>query len=559
MKTRSKTHILLAISGLALATAPGYAQTNGPLPIIWQAAYGPGMSGGVGYALPYDFIQTSDGSFLIAGTCEGPANGIRTEPFCLSADAWVIKIDAQGQRQWDKSCGGGTTWAPGDYAHRVFLTPDGGFLLAGFTTSAPACCKTAPLRGPSGYAYPNNLWVVRYDANDDKLWDQSYLPEGLSGCYGFDFTPTEDGGYLGCGPGTSGQITATAVYGGMAKFDAQGQQLWTKTVGCARTSDITYLLVIRNTSDGGFIVAGCSNAQPCADKTSPYFGGHDSNIPHLGSDFWVVRFDAQQNKLWDKSYGGAASECARDIHPLADGGFMVFGNSQSLPVTDPSKGTKTSRRYGNQDFWVVRIDAEGNQLWDKSYGGVSDDICTCAEPMPDGGWLLSGTSCSRPSGNKTAPHFGGWDFWIVRIDDQGNKLWDQSFGGRGDEGKIWRTFQPPVFMRERIRRTTDGGFLLTGFSQSPPGGLKTAPLISQGDFWVLKLGPEPPSLRGEFTAEGQFQLCLIAPPELEHTIQGSADLVTWTDLATLGPNPDGKEYWNDPEKLAHRFYRAARK
>jgi len=136
-----------------------------------------------------------------------------------------------------------------------------------------------------------------------------------------------------------------------------------------------------------------------------------------------------------------------------------------------------------------------------------------------------------PSGNKTSPRFGSSDFWIVRIDDQGNKLWEQSFGGSGSEGKQWRTSVVPRFSRERIKRTADAGFLLTGFSASPVSGVKTAPLISQGDYWVLKLNPEPPFLRCEITAEGQTRLCLIGPPEFEHTIQGSADLTTWTDLA----------------------------
>ncbi len=122
------------------------------------------------------------------------------------------------------------------------------------------------------------------------------------------------------------------------------------------------------------------------------------------------------------------------------------------------------------DYWVIRIDAQGNQLWDKSYGGGSDDICTHAEPMPDGGWLLSGTSMSLPSGNKTSPGFGSSDFWLVRIDEDGNKLWDQSFGGSGVEGKVWRTAEPPQFSRERIKRIADGGFLLTGYSQSPVSG-----------------------------------------------------------------------------------------
>jgi len=74
MKTQKTIHILLVISGLALAPAPGRAQADGPLHILWQMTYGPGISGGVGRAMPFDFVQTADGGFLIAGYAEGPAN-----------------------------------------------------------------------------------------------------------------------------------------------------------------------------------------------------------------------------------------------------------------------------------------------------------------------------------------------------------------------------------------------------------------------------------------------------------------------------------------------------
>ncbi len=214
---------------------------------------------------------------------------------------------------------------------------------------------------------------------------------------------------------------------------------------------------------------------------------------------------------------------------------------------------KTAPLLGMPEMWAVRCDASGNALWDRSYLPTLMDFYWAfnLEPTHDGGYL----GCGGGGPNDRSAYYYG----IVKFDDQGNKLWDQSFGGSALEGKPMRPFTPPPFEPERIRRTADGGFLLVGASMSPVSGTKTVPLIGDEDFWVLKLGPEPPSLRGEFTAEGQFKLCLIGPPEFEHTIQGSADLVTWKDLVTWGPTPAGKEYWTDQEKLAHRFYRAVRR
>lgn len=551
MKTSAKTRTLLLLSGLGLATAPGNAQTNGPLPIHWQATYGAGKVGSGSFALAYDFAQTADGGYLIAGIVGGAANGIRTAPICAGTDYWVIKIDAQGQRQWDKSYGGDShpEGGPGDTCFAFTLSPDDGFVLTGWSFSTKSCTRTVPLLDWS------DMWTVRCDATGTVLWDVGFTPGSASMSHlATDIERTRDGAYVVCGMGQNAD--GSILYRMILKFNDQGEEQLSKAVCNLRTYGIP--LRIRETLDGGFIIAGSAADPPMGCKTSPYFGGHDSSNVYLGGDFWVLRLDAQGNPVWDKSYGGSGPEQAYDIHPLADGGFMVFGSSESTPAPVPSRGTKTSPRYGQQDFWVVRIDAQGNPLWDKSYGGTGDDICTHAEPMPDGGWLLCGQSSSPASASKTSPRFGSFDFWIVRTDDRGNKLWEQSFGGSGMEGKTVRPMTVPQFVRQRIRHTADGGFLLVGDSDSPVGGTKTAPRVGDYDFWVLKLGPEPPSLRGEVTAEGQCKLCLIGPPEFPSTIQGSADLVSWADLATP-PNPTGKVCWTDPDKAAHRFYRAVRK
>ncbi|HOY59541.1 MAG TPA: hypothetical protein PK640_15580, partial [Verrucomicrobiota bacterium] len=480
MKTRAKSHILLVISGLALATAPGYAQTDGPLPISWQMAYGAGKTASLGSAVPYDFVQTADGGFLLAGSTDGPANGIRTEPICGLYDAWVIKIDAQGQRLWDKSYGGESNDGP----MRILLNPDGGYLLAGLSYYSPAgCLKTAGAKTYPGYA---DYWVVRCDAEGNALWDKSYLPEGTVWSWPNEYEQTPDGSIIACGHGYFPQ----SVYYEIFKLDPEGQQLWSTRLGCpiipTPSSSYTRPQRVRETPDGGFIVAAANGEQPCPPyKTSPSYGGSNG---YMGSDVWVVRVDAQGNQLWDQSYGGTNTELATDLHLTSDGGYVVFGSSRSLPAANASKGTKTSRCYGNMDYWIIRIGAQGEQLWDKSYGGGSHDVLTYAEPMPDGGWLLCGQSASspHPEGGKTAPKFGSWDFWILRLDEQGNRLWDQSFGGTAMEGFDWIPEGPPWLMRAVIKHTADGGFLLTGTSKSPVSGTKTAPLIGLSDYWVLK-------------------------------------------------------------------------
>ena len=489
MKTRTKTHILLAISGLALARAPGHAQTNGPLPTIWQAAYGGGAS--TSGSWPIDFAETIDGGFLICGVSDATTNEFRTAPICADDDAWVIKIDAQGQRLWDRSYGG---WDQ-DWPVRLFVTPDGGFIVGGSSYSGGGCQKTAPHR-----AYAVDLWLVRCDALGNLLWDETYAPQTSLNLF-TGMVPTADGGYVLCGGLAPYNPNLIDLDLGLVNVDGQGRTLWTRLVGSA--AGYEFPMGVFETPGGGFIVFGNSEGvPPSRDKTSPYYGGWQYDTWGYGSDSWVVRLDSQRNKLWDKSYGGPGVDQPRHVSATADGGFLMVGPSSSPPQNDPRKGTKTSPLYGGFDYWAVRIDAQGNQLWEASYGGSANDICDWAEPMPDGGWLLAGESSSAPSGNKRSPRFGATDLWLVRIDDHGNKMWDQTFGGWGTEGNGSATTRGGAYTVTRVKRTTVGNFLLVGRSASVPSGNKTAPKIGTSDYWVLKLGPEPPSLRGEMTAEG---------------------------------------------------------
>ena len=117
-------------------------------------------------------------------------------------------------------------------------------------------------------------------------------------------------------------------------------------------------------------------------------------------------------------------------------------------------GTKTTPNYLGWDAWVVRFDAEGNQLWDRTYGGSGFDVFNGAAAMPDGTFALIGESSSGVSGNKTSPPQGGSDVWLVRIDGDGNVLSDLTFGGDGDD------------YGRRVAALPDGGLLITAGSAS---------------------------------------------------------------------------------------------
>src|SRR5436190_12575736 len=117
-----------------------------------------------------------------------------------------------------------------------------------------------------------------------------------------------------------------------------------------------------------------------------------------------------------------------------------------LAVADQWQQDQPEGRWQRYDYWVVRIDGQGNKLWERFYGGNGPEPLFDLQPTSDGGFILGGASASPPGGIKTSPNFGSYDFWVVRLDGNGNKLWDKSFGGTQDE-EI-----------RSLRQTPDGGF-----------------------------------------------------------------------------------------------------
>src|SRR5690606_9304903 len=145
--------------------------------------------------------------------------------------------------------------------------------------------------------------------------------------------------------------------------------------------------------------------------------------------------------------GGSGDDFLHITAPTPDGGYLLGGYSYSSASGDKSENSK-----GGSDYWVVKIDGSGNKVWDKTFGGSGEDILYSTTPTPDGGYLLGGYSASPASGNKSENSKGSYDYWIVKIDGSGNKVWDKTFGG-SDNDILHSTTPSP-----------DGGFLLAGSS-----------------------------------------------------------------------------------------------
>jgi hypothetical protein len=139
--------------------------------------------------------------------------------------------------------------------------------------------------------------------------------------------------------------------------------------------------------------------------------------------------DSAGTILWQKRYGGNRLDWPKDI-VKTDYGFIICGSTSSDQNADISQPRKAS---SGGDFWVLHLDTAGNKIWDKRYGGNSNNVATCIRPALGGGYWVSGETDSDDTIDVSEPAYGRTDYWIIRIDDWGNKIWDKRFGSAEKE------------------------------------------------------------------------------------------------------------------------------
>jgi len=300
----------------------------------------------------YSIQQTSDGGYIVAGETRSFGAG--------SGDFWVLKLDGSGNVQWQKTYGG-TGY---DYARSIQQTTDGGYIVAGVTYSYSG-----------GY---QDVWVLKLDQDGNVIWQKTY-----GGGYtdiAFSIRQTSYGGYILVGYTTSAGAGKTDIW--VLRIDQNGNVLWQKTYG-GSDNDFNFITnSIQQTSDGGYIVTG---------RTYSFGAGN--------SDVWILKLDGSGNVQWQKTYGGSNDDWAYSIQQTSDDGYIVAGGTVSFGA-------------GNGDFWVLKLDSNGNVLWQKTYGGTDRDSALAIQQTSDGGYIVAGYTNSFGAGKS--------DVWILKLDSNGN-------------------------------------------------------------------------------------------------------------------------------------------
>jgi hypothetical protein len=388
----------------AALSFPLYAQV--PQQRDWDKTFG--GSGGDGLST---IVVAPDGGYLLAGSSNSGISGDKTQPSRGATDYWIVRIDASGNKQWDKTYGGNNS----DELNAAVGTPDGGFLLAGSSNSGISGDKTQAGSG---------TWLVKIHANGSKHWDKlvsqkmftTVLP--ASGGYALADYDESAGGFLlmkidlngntlweksygSGGAGSSGRVIATATADGgfllasitdgdtgvgvrLVKTDAAGNKQWEKTI--AAYYHFIYALIQDNNS--GYLIGG-------------YFHG-----PNDEAQWRAVKVSATGSKQWEKEYGSESDDYFAAGIASPAGGYVLGGYSRG-----GTGGDKTEPYAG---YWLLGIDANGNRVWGKTFNGEYDSYLTSIVSTPDGNYLVGGNSNSGIGRDKTEPSRNGYDFWIVK-------------------------------------------------------------------------------------------------------------------------------------------------
>jgi hypothetical protein len=346
-----------------------------------------------------------------------------------------------------------------DYFTCMSLAKDNGFIVGGYSASNKSGNKLENNKG--GYDY----WIL--------LLNSKGGIRGQKTIGGSDFDQlqaveqTTDGGYILGGysySNISGDKTENSRGGDdywVVKLDSTGNVQWDKTIGGDGNDE---LYTIKQTSDGGYIAGGSSRSLISGEKTETSRGG---------ADYWVVKLDANGNIQWDKTIGGSLWDVLFNVIQTNDGGYLLGGTSSSSisgEKTDSGRGA-----FGGKDYWIVKLDNAGNIQWDKTYGGYKEDDLRAIVQTNDGGYMLGGSSESGKSREKMQGSRGDYDYWIIKTDNLGQVEWSNTYGGSG-----------PDYLSS-LELTSDGGYILAGYSESNIYREKTESSRGYDDYWIIKL------------------------------------------------------------------------
>ncbi|GHC45656.1 hypothetical protein [Ulvibacter litoralis] len=405
--------------------------------------------------IKYFLLLISFGIFISCGKDD-------PEPQTTSDDDPIIEEPFTGEIDFIKTYGGSNE----DFGTSIIRSNDGGYMVLGSTKSSDG-----DLASRTGDDF--DYWLLKLNASGDIVWNKTY--GGSQDDTATNITQTSDGGYALSGYSRSSDGDATENAGfqdfWLVKISSDGTLQWQKSIGF---SGLDQAFKMFETAEGNFFVTGFFDVSACGVNPCPgdeLLPGNQTvvskNSKHGVGEFWGILLDSNGEKIWRNYYGGTNNDRSYDAIQTSDGGFLLTGSSESVDfdITDAK---------GSYDFWAVRINASGEIIWTRSFGGSEIDVSYALTKTPDGNYIMVGDSRSQDQDVTAA--FGNADAWAVKFDDNGSIIWQKSYGGSGFDSA--RSIAP----------LANGGYVLSGSSRSNDNDLTGN--LGVNDFWLFTIDEE---------------------------------------------------------------------
>jgi uncharacterized repeat protein (TIGR01451 family) len=441
---------LLFYLGFALFFVSTYLQAQPTTQ--WQQGFG-----GTGGDEVFSTSATRDGGYVMLGRSNS-TNGSVTGNHG-GTDYWLVKTNATGILQWEKSYGG----TGDDRGYSVTQTSDGGYIMVGMSAS-----NNGDVTGNhGGGSLPYDVWVVKTDSLGTIQWQKCYGGTGQD--YGTCILETSSGNYVVYGVTLSSDGDVVGNHGTsdewVFKLDATGNLLWQRCYGGTMNEGTNAYDFGRkslvSTNDGGYFITGCSSSND-GDVTGHHTG--PGTLPAGDFDAWAIKIDSMGAIQWQQSYGGTGFDRGRSGFQTADGGYIFSAQSTSTDDDVTGHIQVAGAVQPTENTWVVKLDAAGNIQWQKIVSfGLGDYIA----PTNDGGYIV------------------GIKQFLIKLDAFGNIQWEELSYGAGDVSTVFQL--------------SDGGYIV---------GLYGAVSLYYGDFLIQKLSPVPTNVITGYVFEDLNSNCV---------------------------------------------------
>lgn len=353
----------------------------------WQRVFGDNY-----YSEANDIILCQDGGYFITGMTMISSNNV---------DVYALKLDPKGNEEWHLEIGGKSF----DVGYSAAEAPGGRYILAGYTESYG--------KGKS------DGWIIGIQSNGTVAWNYTFggeFPDEL-----YSIREANNGGFIVCGMTLSYSEDTNMYDAWVMKINSRGVLEWQSIV---HMDEYDSAFDIQPTSDGGYI-----------------FVGRSGDLSLRNGRALAIKLNQYGDVIWKKSYGSNELNVANTISATSDSNYIIAGYCVDQSGNDDGDG------------WIARIDDSGELKWMKTYGNRHWDNLKSIIILDNEDILLSGVTAKKPLFADEDE-----DIWIMRLDEDGQQLWQESLGEKGHD------------MANAVIRTEDGGFAVVGRSGNDNGG-----------------------------------------------------------------------------------------